>query len=88
MHSVIAALSTSVPAVLLGYSHKAKGVLNTLGMGDYVIEFTKSPDDVKSLISTAWDKRIELRGSLDQQMPEYKDSALRIGDELKALLAK
>ncbi|MBC8207242.1 MAG: polysaccharide pyruvyl transferase family protein [Kiritimatiellaeota bacterium] len=88
MHSIIAALSTSVPAVLLGYSHKAKGVLNTLEMGDYVIEFTKEPGEIKTLVKKAWDNRAVLRASLDRQMPGYQEPALKVGEQLKTMLEK
>lgn len=86
MHSIIAALSTSVPSVLMSYSHKATGLFQMLELDKYVVDFRGDIKEIKSAIQDAWKKKEQLRRDLDAKMPDYKAGALQLGETLKSML--
>ncbi len=77
MHANIAALSMCVPTITLGWSHKYRGIMERLGLGEYVCELdTVNLERLLSKVSDAWDKREEIRGLLSSKMKEERESAL------------
>jgi polysaccharide pyruvyl transferase WcaK-like protein len=86
MHSIIAALSTSVPSVIMSYSHKATGLFKMLGLEKYAVDFRGDIKKIKSVIHDAWENREALRCDLDAKMPDYKAGASRLGESLKLML--
>ena len=73
-HVTIAAYSSGVPTLAIGYSTKARGIAGDLGLSDYVIDiFDKNIEDV--LIAKFMSLLSEgelIRKSLEGQMDEYK----------------
>lgn len=70
MHSTIAALSSGVPTATIAYSDKAKGVFETCGQGDEVIDprELETADVVERLLHSC-SRREHLRLSLAEHLP-------------------
>ena len=87
MHANIAALSMCVPTTALGWSHKYKGVMERLGLGEYVCEFnTVNLDGLLLKVSDAWAKREEIRGLLVSKMEEERKSVHLSAKLIKELI--
>jgi polysaccharide pyruvyl transferase WcaK-like protein len=58
MHACIAALSQSIPCVGIAYSHKFKGVFDSVGMADWVVDgrTVDNPTAVKRVMSLYHDR--------------------------------
>lgn len=88
-HSTIAAYSTCVPTLVVGYSIKAKGICKDI-FGNYddllvdVREF-KSDDDLLNKYLVFSKKENELRDHLAKIMPEYINRAYNAVEALKRL---
>jgi len=70
-HSIVAALSSRVPAVVLGWSHKYVELMRAVGMEEYVLGHEAC--DVEALqaqFDRAWSRRRDLRERLKQRVPE------------------
>jgi len=52
MHSNIAALSSSVPTIAIGYSQKTKGIMESLHMENYVLPIKQLDNEVLSSLAT------------------------------------
>jgi colanic acid/amylovoran biosynthesis protein len=65
MHSCIAALSQGIPCVGVAYSMKFRGVFESVGMEDWVVDGRATGDDeAVSLITGLYQKREDVRVSL------------------------
>lgn len=89
-HATIAAYSTGVPTLAIGYSIKAKGIARDLfgseeGKLISVNEMCEK-DTFINLYQKIYDDRNEIRNKLLEIMPEYKKKALISGEILKKLL--
>ena len=88
-HATIAAYSTCVPTLVVGYSVKASGIARDLfGTGEgYVlpVQSLKEKDDLKKAFAWLIDKETEIKQRLEQMMPEYKEKALQTGKEVDRL---
>ena len=89
-HASIAAYSTGVPTLVLGYSVKSRGIAKDL-FGDYThyvvsIKDLKNCYDLKN--SFIWIQEHEdiIRQRLDSVMPEYQERAKKVGYIVKDLL--
>lgn len=82
MHSCIAALSQSVPAVGLAYSKKFKGVFQTIGLQDFVVDLrSSSADHVLEKVSNAYGQRDIVEKDLKQVGRQTKEKVLSIFNE-------
>ena len=88
-HSTIAAYSTCVPTVVIGYSIKSRGIAQDIfgTQADYVIPVGDVGGDilvqaVKRLITN----NKALHAYLTQTMPEYKKSANQAAEALKEII--
>ena len=74
-HSTIAAYSSMVPTLVLGYSIKSRGIAKDLFGTDenYVllVEKLQSQDDMVKAFQWIWEREIEIKETLDAIMPEY-----------------
>lgn len=86
MHSVIAALSTCVPSVIMEYSHKASGVMEMLDLQEYVWNINDPPSELLDKVSSAWQSRQEMRAKLLATMPSVNENAFKTGDVLAEVL--
>lgn len=74
-HSTIAAYSSCIPTLVVGYSVKARGIARDLfgKEENYVISVQdmKNEDDLKNAFSYLWNDRNEIKKHLEKIMPEY-----------------
>lgn len=77
MHSCIAAISQSVPAVSLAYSKKFIGVMQSVGLSKLVADLRKlTIEQIISIINTTYDERNTIKDELNEIMPKV-DSYIR-----------
>lgn len=79
MHSCIAALSQSIPAVGIAYSKKFKGVFDSVGLGHCVAEvYQCDKDELISVVKTVFEDRDQIRMLLDKVLPDLKANLLNM----------
>lgn len=88
-HATIAAYSTCVPTLVMGYSIKAKGIAKDL-FGTYEgyvvpVQSLKNESDLTDKFKFIIDNENSVRNHLKEIMPEYKKKALYAGDLLQQL---
>lgn len=91
-HSTIAAYSSCVPTLVVGYSVKAKGIAKDL-FGTYEgytlpVQSLKQPDDLKNAFCWLMEREDEIRAHLTEIMPTYAARAKEAGDVLAELMAR
>ena len=85
-HSTIAAYSTCVPTLVVGYSTKARGIAKDI-FGDFtdllvdVREF-KSDNDLLKKYQSFYEREHELKTHLQNVMPDYTNRAFKAKDAL------
>ena len=88
-HSIIAAYSTCVPALALGYSVKAKGIARDIfGSEDGLVLPVQTFDDADATVrgfDMLVERETELRARLSEIMPEYKEKARRSAEVFEKL---
>ena len=89
-HASIAAYSTCVPTLVVGYSVKAKGIAKDL-FGTYEnyvlpVQSLSEEDDLTKAFDWIYKNEDLIRNHLQAMMPEYRDRALLIGEELKKIM--
>lgn len=83
MHSTIAGLSTGVPTSAIAYSLKTQGVFETCGLGESVVD--PRVDDTMTCVEKLldlFDRRSELKITLDQHLPQVLQQAEQQFDQL------
>lgn len=84
MHSTIAALSSGVPAATIAYSDKAKGVFESCGQGDHVVDPRHlETQDVINDVYKSWEMRDKARMTLKQYLPVIQN---RLDEQLKLVI--
>ena len=90
-HSTIAAYSSCVPTLVIGYSVKAKGIAKDIfGTSEnYVkpVQSLKEEDDLLRACKWLMDNENDIRKHLQSFMPEYIKKTWLAGDEFKKLVA-
>lgn len=88
-HATIAAYSTCVPTLVVGYSVKAAGIAKDLfGQTEhYVIPVQSLQNEMDLVQGFEWLKshEEEIRTHLEQMMPEYVKAAYQTGEEVERL---
>jgi colanic acid/amylovoran biosynthesis protein len=88
-HATIAAYSTCIPTLVVGYSVKAKGIAKDIfGTYDNYVISVQSLKDKNDLINSfEWMKTNELgiRNQLKRIMPDYCAKAIEAGEEIRRL---
>ena len=88
-HATIAAYSTCVPTLVVGYSIKSKGIaLDLFGTYDnYVVSVQNMKNDMELTKAFRFivDNELTIKNRLNDIMPVYKEKALSAGQELKKL---
>lgn len=89
-HSTIAAYSTCVPTLVLGYSVKAKGIAKDIfsSFENYVVSVQELNDNMELVHKFQWllEHEKEIRNHLNEIMPEYIKRAYKGADVLKHML--
>ena len=71
-HSVIFALTSRVPCVAIGYEHKTRGIMDDLGLGDWVIQIADVEADVLFGLTQRLERqRARYLRQLDDVLPGY-----------------
>ena len=91
-HATIAAYSTCVPTLVIGYSVKARGIARDI-FGDeeglvLPIQLLQSEEQLISCFQAFMERKAELRVHLQQAMPDYIARAKSAGSELAWLLGQ
>ena len=91
-HSTIAAYSTCVPTLVIGYSVKAKGIAKDI-FGTYEnyvlpVQSLSNKDDLINAFEWMKDNEDGIRKHLNEFMPGYKEKALQGKVEIEKLLDK
>lgn len=88
-HATIAAYSTCVPTLVVGYSVKARGIAQDLfgTWENYVlpVQSLEKTEDLKHAFRWLMAEEATIRGRLKQMMPDYKEKALQTGKEVDKL---
>ena len=88
-HATIAAYSSCVPTLVVGYSVKARGIARDLfgSEENYVIpvQQLKEPEQLTTAFRWMWDKQNEIRQYLCEKMPQYIKQADGISDLIERL---
>ena len=88
-HATIAAYSTCVPTLVIGYSVKSRGIATDIFSTDeglvIPIEKIKAEEDLINSYRSFLQKKDKYKNRLDSFMPSYIDSAMRITDTLKTI---
>lgn len=91
-HATIAAYSTGVPTLVVGYSNKSKGIARDLfgREGGYVLPITdlKTETDLTDAFEPLYEKKDEIRSNLETKMKTYIPAAKAAGEKLKELLKR
>ena len=86
-HATIAAYSTCVPTLVVGYSVKARGIARDLfgSEQDYVlpVQTLQTPDQLTIAFQKLWDKKGCIRSHLKQYIPVYTASGYSAVQSLK-----
>jgi polysaccharide pyruvyl transferase WcaK-like protein len=77
-HAAIAAYSSNVPTLAVGYSAKSVGIAGDLGMGEYVVEAGRiaSPLELLSAFKAIMGNESSIRMQLEKQMPRYVKNSI------------
>jgi polysaccharide pyruvyl transferase WcaK-like protein len=89
-HSTIAALSSGIPTLSIGYSMKARGINHDLfGHQDYCLGVNEfSPSNVVTRLQRLLQLNAEIRAHLQAVIPTFRSRARAAGLLLKNLLSK
>lgn len=89
-HATIAAYSTGVPTLVLGYSVKSKGIATDLFGTDehYVlpVQNLTQPDDLTEAFRWLWEHEEDMRAKLAQVMPAYVQRAEGLAETVRQAL--
>lgn len=78
MHANIAAISSLVPTIAVGWSHKYYGIMEKVGLDDYVFSFDDLGfEELKEKIEKMWDNREAIRNELKIKVETEKELALK-----------
>lgn len=88
-HATIAAYSSCVPTLVVGYSVKARGIARDLfGQEEHYVlpvQGLKDKDDLVKEFQWLSSQEKEIREKLEKKMPDYRNRALETGKEVDRL---
>lgn len=83
LHSGIFALSRGVPTLFIGYLTKTRGVTDSIGLSDWVLDFTNlSEHNLYSKIEELWLKRASVKEHLLKNLPTIVNHVRIVGQEI------
>ena len=89
-HASIAAYSTCVPTLVVGYSVKAKGIAQDIfgSYKNYVLPVQSLTKDDELVAAFKWlqENETSIKKHLESVMPSYKEQALLIKDEIEKII--
>jgi len=82
-HSIVAALSSRVPCVVLGWSHKYDELMGMVGLERYVIRHEElEQEKILEIIAEAWNHRKDLSKQLSHRLPAIEKSVDELFDQI------
>ncbi|MEO8394535.1 MAG: polysaccharide pyruvyl transferase family protein [Chloroflexota bacterium] len=87
-HSIIAALQSRVPVVVIGWAHKYTELLKDVGLEDYGFEYTQPLDDLDEILGAAWENRATLSQKIDQRVSVLEAEVSQMFDRVASYLPK
>lgn len=76
MHSNIFALGALVPTVAINYEHKTKGIMEMVGLKDYVADINEiTPEQLVGLVRKCWQERTRVRAILSERIPKVVEQS-------------
>ena len=88
-HATIAAYSSCVPTLVVGYSVKARGIARDLfGQEEHYVlpvQSLRNRDDLVKEFQWLSSQEKEIREKLEKKMPDYRNLALETGKEVDRL---
>ena len=88
-HATIAAYSSCVPTLVVGYSVKARGIaLDLFGTSEHYVtpvQSLKKPEDLTNAFKWLMEQEEEIKAQLKRVMPGYREKALLTGKEVDRL---
>jgi polysaccharide pyruvyl transferase WcaK-like protein len=86
-HSTVAALSTCVPCLVIGWGFKYDQVMGIMGQKEFVCNFeTMTLTEVQAKVDKLWHDREKVKAELASRMPSIEQSVLSGGKLVKDLL--
>jgi polysaccharide pyruvyl transferase WcaK-like protein len=86
-HALVGALSSGVPVVALGWSHKYDELLDDVGLRGYCTGYDELHwEQVRPKVLSAWKVREGLRGILDARLPAIQSQVDECFDEVAQML--
>jgi polysaccharide pyruvyl transferase WcaK-like protein len=87
MHACIGAISQYVPALGMAYSGKFKGVFDSVGVGDAIIDLrTEDDETILARVTEAFINRLETAAKLRVTIPEIQKTVIGLFDEIETHL--
>jgi polysaccharide pyruvyl transferase WcaK-like protein len=96
IHPLVAAAAQCVPTAMLHYTHKAKGMMDLLGRGDFVWYARGFDEETVGTTSTAtafdmvdrlWNERVSYRADLQRTVPGLIARTFALGDRVGELMS-
>jgi colanic acid/amylovoran biosynthesis protein len=92
IHAFVAAVSQSIPTVIInrghgGKSHRNIGFARSAGLEDYIAN-PESSIDIISKVQICWNNRFKLKETLNKKIPVVKETARSMFDDIKNTLSK
>lgn len=85
-HALIAALSSGVPAVAIGWAHKYPELLGEFGMERLVFDHDAlAPDALVHAVMQVWDARGDYRAEISKRLPNVKSRSAAVFKRVAAL---
>ena len=88
-HATIAAYSTKVPTLVVGYSVKAKGIAQDIfgAYDNYVVpvQNLKDENDLSNTFKWIYDNELKIKNHLEEMMDDYKSKSLLMKNEIDKL---
>jgi colanic acid/amylovoran biosynthesis protein len=83
LHSGIFALSVGTPTLFIGYLTKTRGVLEDLGMQEWLIELEKFEEaELINKLEKLWQNRIQVKEEINQRLPSWVEGAEQVGNRI------
>jgi colanic acid/amylovoran biosynthesis protein len=80
LHSGIFALSVGTPTLFIGYLTKTRGILEDLGMQEWLIELDNFDEgELIQKLEKLWQNRIQVEEEINRRLPSWVEGAEQVG---------
>ena len=88
-HSMVAALSTATPCLVVGWGFKYSQVMDRFGQSRFICDFqTVTFDEMKGKLDELWHDRERVKSDLESRLPTLEQTVLSGGKLVKDLLGE